>query len=359
MQVEIASKTSENHIYTVSKTPDANVGKSVTHPLVQWAEAVVGNSDPNNIGELRHSLVEMYHDLSHATDKRGDWNVTNYAQSRNWKTIAPELKSIVSSIRRGDPSEAVLELLGFTKVLCRTTVSQDSYLENISFDPEEYSARRDYVDFFQGSEDWLSTMGKIIWINRKQWEAQVKEQAKVENLDYLLTRSTGEVNIDDIERTYRNQIRIIYPNAKNIPIFRDGKIDLDYHLYEYSKNKNLAPFLHKSDPYQREQAVQTYLERYNNLAGEKRNASSDLAWMYATYISIHPHWDGNGTMTRTLVDHYLHRNGLPDINWYAIKADGRELTGLNEAEEKYAFEGDESPLQRWFQIRIGSKEKIL
>ncbi len=95
--------------------------------------------------------------------------------------------------------------------------------------------------------------------------------------------------------------------------------------------------------------VESFLYRYNGLLENKStNKEEALAWIYDTYLTTHPHPDYNGTITRTLVDHYRKTKGLPAIAWLAIKKDPIKSRELDDARNARAREGNARLLELFF-----------
>ncbi|MBI2596800.1 hypothetical protein HYW41_01465 [Candidatus Daviesbacteria bacterium] len=332
---------------------------SLAHPVLQWANAVANNLD--TAPHLRNSVVEMHHDLRGELSRRRYRAIFDYTRSHNWTTIEPDLTDHALSLsKQPELSQSQLEVIGFAKLVHSETrlllgKRDEMYPLGIKLDPVEFGARFDFSEDFGDGADWLTAMASVVWVNGKQLEAEAKEEARVGNLGYL-QELQPKVDIDDIEYVYQQTVRAIRPNATTVPVFRALDTEGDTLLNSFCRNPRLRYLVTHSSATMRRRVIENhFLPQYNELLQEPDPYDPiSLAWIYGTYIGIHPHPDYNGTMTRTLVDNYLHKRGLPMIDWLQIKKDIDAEMELVKAWDKYAFAGDREILEDWFRGHVPS-----
>jgi Fic family protein len=113
--------------------------------------------------------------------------------------------------------------------------------------------------------------------------------------------------------------------------------------YTYLSNGTRFDYLH---PAQVGKAVQEWINRFNNPAGDVKEA----ARLYHEFQRIHPFDDGNGRIGRILIAYWLHWKAGSSLQ-FRLKDKTDHLAALERADA-----GDPSPLERFFMKRI-HKEK--
>lgn len=293
------------------------------HPVIQWAHAVANKSAEATA--LRATVVDLYPDLRETVIHDNIRSSGYYAKDYKWASIEPALtKSAISLLDGGTIPER--EVLGFAKFVRsetrNTSISKDKlYSLGITLDKIEYVGRLEFGKEFADNEDWLAALARIVWIKGSQLEAEAKQQAQTDNLAYL-SKLGRDISVRDIEYIYTNTVRTIRPNAQFVPIFRDQDSESDSAISRFSQNFELRYLITLGSSYGRHLVVSDFLDLYNLfLSGQDRDEYRDLAQIYGLYICVHPHWDYNGTTTRTLVDNYLRRKKLANIDWIKEKSD--------------------------------------
>lgn len=322
------------------------------HPVHEWAQAVLhGTSDP----VLRERVVDMYGDLPVVLNNGGFWAHSDYAEGVDWRDIEPELTATALAL----PSETSeqKEIIGFA------TLVNDSirgkwggngafYPRGISLSTLEFLARHNFNEDFHDSEDWLGAIGNVVKIQGRQVEADEKFKALEVNSAVLASLPTS-LTITDLERMYEDTVKTIRPNAQQVPIFREGENNFDAPLktkiFVYrTGNQSLARFIRGRTSSARRDIMEDYLQEYNRLLNQPQGGEKEaLSWIYGVFLHMHPHWDYNGTMARTLVNGYLLRRGFQPIDWQSVKESheiGEQLdTGLLEYSNNRLY-----VLQQWF-----------
>ncbi|MBI3486275.1 Fic family protein [Candidatus Daviesbacteria bacterium] len=312
------------------------------HLFVQWAKAVSNGTDTPRF----HSAVAaLYPKLVKVVIEDGKKGIFDFARSQDWKTVQPELRDKV--LRLPDAAtQSRRELIGLAMFVDSTTYTKDP-LNHLGtrFDLQEFIPRVEFGDHFADSEDWLSALSQVVWADGIQLETLAKERAKASNLDYL-THSSRNIGRADIETIYRNTVKTIRPAATCLPVYRDylNMVDRTQYIDGLPVVRSAV-----SLPDDMKRDVQSFLYRYNGLLeNDSTNQAAALAWVYDTYLTIHPHPDYNGTITRTLIDHYRKVKGLPSIDWFAIKKDPIKSRELDDARYARARESDPRLLEQFF-----------
>lgn len=329
----------------------------VSHPVIAWVEAVLANF---NSPQLRSAVIDRYPDLPTIMRRGGFWPHREYGKAHDWADIEPDLTRIGLELTAADTT-AQKEVVGLAYLVHDAVGGVTRVSGNGAFYPLgirvyilEYKGRLDWGEDFQDSEDWLEALGNIVWVQDRQVEAQAKDQATVSNSIHLSTLQ-NRVGIVDIEQVYADIVRAVRPKAQLVQTFRQGKNEFDgplqiaVFLHEIG-NQELAPYIAGRSATDRRSTVLRFLSRYNYYREKPSGTETEaLAWIFGTYLSIHPHPDYNGTMTRTLINGYLLKRGLGPIDWSVIRQDPAAESELNKGRHEFAFRDDPYPLKRWFE----------
>jgi fido (protein-threonine AMPylation protein) len=311
--------------------------------VLEWANIVaVGKTEP----KLRREIITLYNDLpdflSAKNSMRAIWGAaSDYSISRRFETIAPHLATLTAKLPQ-ELSSDQLELLGFTGFITSSLNLTELHRgQRVLLYSDEFAARRKNLEDI-GDEDWLTTLGFLVERNGIKKEQVLKQQVREMNLAYLKNLKGKPVEIIDIEFMYKQVARAIYPQVKNVCIFREDAVANEAGIKIIaSENYLTSDYVKANTAEERKNLIQDLLALYNYHISEPFFMPEyDMAEMYVAYITIHPHLDGNGTMTRTLIDYYCHCTGIPRIDWMKM-SDPSNVLG------KY-YIGYPTPIHHWF-----------
>ena len=316
--------------------PDVIEAGSAGSEALDWAVSVMsGSTNP----ELRGRVLNTYSGL---TSILIDYDVFKWKTVQDWvkskglDRIAPQLLVLVSAIPH-ELSPDQFELIGFTSfVMHSINDTASSHNHNIDLNFSELAARRNNLRDF-GDEDWLTSMAFLVKRDGRKKEQEVKTKAAEENLDYLSRVSSRRITLEDIEFMYQRVTNAVYPQSRQVMVFRDYALAEDRGVELAIKGNPLLSHYLMSD---KRNAIKYYLREYNAILDFPSSAEYDMSMIYATYLTIHPHADGNGTMARTLVDHYCDRRGIARVDWSKMSNHSRALGA-------YMF-GNTEPMELWF-----------
>lgn len=330
----------------------------VSHPVITWAEAVLANS---NSPQLRGAVVDRYPDLPTTMQKGGFWVHREYAKTHDWADIEPGLTRIALGLTAaGTDTMPQKEVVGLAYLVHDAVGGVTGASGNGAFYPLgitvytlEYKGRLDWSEDFRDSEDWLEALGNIVRVQNRQVEAQAKDQVTVSSSVRLSTLQ-NRVGIGDIEQVYADIVRAVRPKAQLVQTFRQGENDFDGPLQiaiflHGIGNQELVSYIGSRSAADRRRAVVCFLSQYNYHLDEASGREKEaLAWIFGTYLSIHPHPDYNGTMIRILINGYLLKRSLGPIDWSVIRQDPAAESELNKGRHEFAFRDNPYSLKRWF-----------
>ena len=342
-------------IYEARQLPKEALFNPTTSIIRDWATAVV-NGNPS--GETRARVLKAFnnvhkelrgHDLASNSQA-----VLSFATRHELKEALPLLRTALQKLPE-QPTSEQLELIGFAALTFLTThelATPDSY--NISLDLTPFGVRL-YNAKAINSEDWLQTLSMVVWHKGSQMEARIKKKVRDTNLQYLVDNHTHTITLKDIEAMHTRVISAVYPRAHTIQTFRDTE-----NMFDADARFIVDPKLHiyasTNDAEGRKRMLDRYFDNYNTkVALPSSNPEKDAAMLYMMYVTIHPHLDGNGTMSKTMVDYYLVKNNLPRIDWDSIKTDKGVQEAFYYAFEDYLYLGKKKPLETWFDQQITSR----
>jgi hypothetical protein len=329
------------------------------HPLTTclraWAESVArGTGIETNRARVLDVFRELPVDIENLDTIKAYYRLAGYVRSQGLDAALPMLHSAVQQLPE-TPNTRQVELLGFTYLMAlgaeqSTTIEQ----MGIKVDLQTFGARLGHAEDFN-HEDWLTSLSMITWYKNTQQEMQAKSKVMDQNVHDLVTLNPPAITLDHTASMYDNVVRAIYPNSHNFQTFREQKTMFDG-LISIISDLRLRLFAINYSAEGRRAAFEQYLDEYNAaLTKPIGNPSRNLAKLFTTYLVIHPHQDGNGTMTRTFMNYYSVRRDLPIINWDFVKTDQTTQKSLQDAFEKYVYDGTKLPLEDWFDGQVFSQ----
>lgn len=319
------------------------------HLFVQWAKAVSYGTDTPR---FHTAVVNSCPDLPSKVTEAKRREPIDYAKSQEWLQMEPELRAVVLNLSDASTNSR-REVIGLAKfvnsVLNRGRLVNEvlTHLE-VDLEPMAFVSRLEFAQDFGDSEDWLTALSQIIWVDGRQLEAEAKETAKATNLEHLA--GLKDISIGDLEGIYEKTVRTIRPTATYVTIFRgyyNPRLD-DLLPGMPSGYTDIFQYWPNKSPADRRKAVERFLSKYNRILHNPGHNTYDQTWIYGTYTTVHPHTDYNGTMTRTLVDYYRQTNGLPPIDWLDIKRNQDKGREIEDARRLYEIMGESEPLEKVF-----------
>lgn len=214
--------------------------------------------------------------------------------------------------------------------------------ETVIINPGELKPRITNALSLNAHEDWLTSLAFVTYYKDFQFEANVKNRAYKEGITYLQTLKAGEITFDDIQHVYRNLIKAVYPSIEDEPpiiVSSRMTIHREMALLKNMLNKKLLVY---SELIENESPDRLIRKNLNDLLDDYNRALEDredegdiykhaerLAEIFAKFVFIHPHPDGNNSMARILTNNYLITHGFKQIDWSKLKTDGKANEQFN------------------------------
>lgn len=187
--------------------------------LLNWMRETIADPTSSQALQLRSDMVRTHEpfveSLWASEEPINAYRAINrYGEENRWGSIAPVVSAFVAILpSRLTPVER--EIAGVGGMIL-STMPTDERPQAITTHLYEAAIRNQWAEEFGSEEDWLTSVGTVVWLDGRQEEAARKDAVLESNVKILLeTLENGALPIDFdlISRLYRDVILQVYPGA--------------------------------------------------------------------------------------------------------------------------------------------------
>ncbi|OGK62833.1 hypothetical protein A2334_01310 [Candidatus Roizmanbacteria bacterium RIFOXYB2_FULL_38_10] len=257
------------------------------------------------------------------------------------------------------------ELIGFASIVLEGC-NIDTQIEPTTYmNPSRLNSRMKNAVHFQTEEDWLESASFVANYHGTSYE-QVCKSESIKQMERYLAPISRNVTPEHIEHLFKLFTDHVYPpshtgsfqtpaiRSRTIPFYAPNNVD--QHVWAIMDlEQNIAYELGVLIPYHptpesKQRAMDYYLELFYNPLLEVSHQTDyfeALSMLYTLYLCLHPALDGNGTIAKALVNHFMTNKGLQPLDWDKIKSNPRKLKEGQSAVLEW-IKDNRRPLQDWF-----------